>query len=72
MPDVNNICYNNYILQKKNLYRLSSNKRSKLVTKQLGKVLNIANRSEFFMNIYFEERFDQDIDDLRREMKIIN
>ena len=57
---------------KKKLYRLSSNKRSKLVTKQLGKVLNIANRSEFFMNIYFEERFDQDIDDLRREMKIIN
>ena len=54
------------------MYRLNSNKRNKLLTKQLGKVLNIANRSEFFMNIYFEERFEQDIDDLRREMRIIH
>jgi len=50
--------------------RLSSARRQRL-KQDLPRVVEQAKTSEFFMNIYFEERFEQDLDDLRREMKLI-
>jgi len=34
-------------------------------------VIDSANSASFFMNFYFEERFDQDMDELREEMGIV-
>ena len=52
-------------------FRLNSRQRHDLVNQDLfSGVLHIAKKSNFFMNIYFEDWFSEDIDDLRNEIKI--
>ncbi|XP_002128422.2 ubiquinone biosynthesis protein COQ4 homolog, mitochondrial-like [Ciona intestinalis] len=50
--------------------RLSRKRRLRLLQHDLPWIIPTAKSCQFFMNIYFEERLDQDIDDLRNEMKI--
>jgi len=49
-------------------YRLNKQRRNRLIEKDLPKVVDAAKKSVFFMNIYFEEHFEQDLNDLRKEM----
>lgn len=50
--------------------RLSQRERLEYLTRDLGWALRCARESEFLMNVYFEKRFEQDIDELRRELNI--
>ena len=50
--------------------RLNASRRRRL-KQNLPEVVRKAKTSDFFMNIFFEERFEQDLDDLRREMKLL-
>jgi len=49
-------------------FKLNKQRRNRLVEKDLPKVVDAAKKSVFFMNIYFEEHFEQDLNDLRKEM----
>lgn len=50
--------------------RLTGGERLEYFTHDLGWALRCAREAEFLMNIYFEERFEQNIEELRRELRI--
>lgn len=50
--------------------RLDSQDLVRYLRKDLRWAIGCANESQFLMNVYFEKRFDQDIDELRRELNI--
>ena len=50
--------------------RLNSKRQRDLFNKGLFLALSAAQKSTFFMNVYFEDWFTEDIDELRSEMKL--
>lgn len=50
--------------------RLNQRDRMEYLRKDLPWALRNARECKFLMNIYFEERFEQDMDELRRELNI--
>lgn len=50
--------------------RLSSRERLKYFSNDLKWAILCGQKSKFLMNVYFEKRFEQDIDELRRELSI--
>ena len=50
--------------------RLNRLERFEYLTKDLPWALRCGSEAKFLMNIYFEKRFEQDIDDLRKELNI--
>lgn len=50
--------------------RLSFDEKLNYFRHDLGWAIRTARDCDFLMSIYFEKRFDQDIEDLRRELKI--
>lgn len=50
--------------------RLNSQDLLRYLRGDLLWAIKCANESQFLMNVYFEERFEQDIDDLRKELNI--
>nr|CAB3232964.1 ubiquinone biosynthesis protein COQ4 homolog, mitochondrial-like [Phallusia mammillata] len=52
------------------LARLNRKRRTKLLTEDLQWVISTAQNAEFFMNFYFEERLDQDIDEFQYDAGI--
>lgn len=50
--------------------RLSHSERLEYFRKDLRWAIQTATNCQFLMSVYFEKRFDQDIDDLRRELRL--
>lgn len=50
--------------------RLSNQDRLNYIRRDLPWAIRCARESKFLMNVFFEQRFDQDIDELRRELNI--
>lgn len=50
--------------------KLSNSERLQYITQDLPWVVRCARESKFLMNVYFEMRFEQDIEDLRKELNI--
>lgn len=50
--------------------KLSSREKLDYLRRDLPWALQCGRNSEFLMNVYFEKRFEQDIDELRRELNI--
>lgn len=51
--------------------RLSNQERLEYFSKDLSWALRCGREARLLMNVYFEERFEQDIEELRREFNII-
>lgn len=50
--------------------RLTNQERFEYISKDLPWALRCGRDAKFLMNVFFEERFDQNIEDLRRELNI--
>jgi len=50
--------------------RLNQSDLAEYLTRDLAWAIKCGLESKFIMNVYFEKRFDQDIDDLRRELNV--
>lgn len=50
--------------------KLSNQERFEYLRKDLPWAIQCARKSKLLMNVYFEKRFEQDIDDLRRELRL--
>ena len=50
--------------------RLTNRDRVEYLTRDLPWALRTGREAKFLMNVYFEKRFEQDIDELRRELNI--
>lgn len=50
--------------------RLSNEAKLEYLSRDLPWALRTASEAKFLMNVYFEERFEQDIEELRRELNI--
>lgn len=53
-------------------YRLRPKQRRRYLQTHLDWAIQCGQQSHFFMNIYYEKRWEQDIGDLRREMNLPN
>merc|ERR1711872_221429 len=52
--------------------KLDAKRRGQLIGGgEVRRIAELAKNSTFFMNVYFEERWEQDLDELRREMNLL-